>query len=95
MQIFEVDEVSKAKQQSKAAKQSKAKQSNFYLLTKAGYVADIQLTWACGITACALRTTSEYSFTDPGGWTAELAVGLWLVVPTAGIRTQASRPRMI
>ena len=29
------------------------------------------------------------------GCTAELAVGLWLVVPTTGIRTHASRPRMI
>ena len=68
--------------------------------------------------ACALRVTSEYSFTDLGrmdsrvdfrlavinvctvlvpselllsthlptseGWTAELAVGLWLVVSTTG-----------
>ena len=68
--------------------------------------------------ACALRVTSEYSFTDLGrmdsrvdfrlavinvcpvlvpselllsthlptleGWTAELAVRLWLVVPTTG-----------
>ena len=29
------------------------------------------------------------------GWTAELTVGLWVVVPTTGIRTHASRPRMI
>ena len=48
------------------AKQSKAKQNNFYLLTQAGYVAAIQLIWACGITACALRIASQYSFTDLG-----------------------------
>ena len=29
------------------------------------------------------------------GWTAELAVGFWLVAQTTGIRTHASRPRMI
>ena len=46
------------------AKQSKAKQSNLYLLTQAGYVAAIQPMWACGTTACALRITPEYSFTD-------------------------------
>ena len=33
---------------------SKAKQSSFCLLTQAGYVAAIQLMWACSITACAL-----------------------------------------
>ena len=43
-----------------------AKQSKFYLLTQAGYVAAIQLMWACGITACALKITSEYSFNDLG-----------------------------
>ena len=48
------------------AKQGKGKQSNFCLLTHAGYVAATQLMWACGITACALRLTSEYSFTDIG-----------------------------
>ena len=29
------------------------------------------------------------------GWTAELTVGLWLVVLTTGIQTHASRPHMI
>ena len=29
------------------------------------------------------------------GWIVELAVGLWLVVPTIGIRNHASRPRMM
>ena len=43
-----------------------AKQSNFYFLTQAGYVVAVQLMWACGITACARRITSEYSFTDLG-----------------------------
>ena len=47
-------------------KPSKAKQSNFYLLTQAGYVAAIQMMQACGYTACALGITSEYSFTDLG-----------------------------
>ena len=43
-----------------------AKQSNIYLLTQAGYLAAIQLMWACGITSCALRITSEHSFTNLG-----------------------------
>ena len=37
---------------------------NFYWLTEAGYIAAKQLMWACGITACSLRVTSENSFTD-------------------------------
>ena len=37
-----------------------------YLLTQAGYMAAIQLMWACGTTACAFRITSEYSFTELG-----------------------------
>ena len=48
---------------------SKAKQSDLYLLTQAGYVAAIQLMWVCGMTACALRISSEY------GWTA----GCWML----------------
>ena len=47
-------------------KGSKAKQNNLYLLIQAGFVAAIQLMWACSITARALRITSEYSFTDVG-----------------------------
>ena len=40
--------------------------SNIYLLTRARFEAAIQLMWACGTTASALRVTSEYSFTDLG-----------------------------
>ena len=68
-----------------------AKQSNFYFLTQAGYVAAIQLMWACGITTRALRITNSPT---SEGWTAELAVGLRLVVPKTGIGTDASRPRV-
>ena len=66
-----------------------------YLLTHAGYVAAIQLTWACGSTACAPRITSEYSFTDLGRM--DSCVGCWLVVSGSdgGIQPHASRPRMI
>ena len=62
--------------------QTKAMQSNVYLLKQAGYMAAIQLMWACGITACALRVASEYPFTDLGGTAAGswlLAVGCWLL----------------
>ena len=31
-------------------------------------MAAIQLMWACGITACAIRVTSEYSFTEGSCW---------------------------
>ena len=74
---------------------SKAKQSKFHLLTQTRYMAAIQLMWACGITACALRITSEYSFTDLGG--IDSLFDCWLVVSGSddGIRTHASRPRMI
>ena len=34
--------------------------------------------------ACALRATSDYSFTELGIWTAELTADLHLVVPTTG-----------
>ena len=67
---------SKTKQsKAKQSKQSKAKQP-YYMLTQAGYVAAIQLMWACGITACALRITSECSFTDLGRMDSR--VGCWL-----------------
>ena len=58
-------------------------------------MAGIQLMWACGITACALRITSGTHSPTSEGWTAEFAVGLWLVVPMTGIRTHASRPDKI
>ena len=45
---------------------AKQNQSTLHLLTQAGYVAAIQLIWAGCITACALRVTSEYSFTYLG-----------------------------
>ena len=64
----------------------------------------MQLMWTYGISASALRITVLLSTRSPTseGWTAELAVGcwllavgLWLMVPTTGIRTLASKPRMI
>ena len=39
---------------------------------------------ACSLTVGAGRVTYECSFTNHRGWIAELAVGIWLVVPTAG-----------
>ena len=38
----------------------------------------IQLRWACVIVVFAQRTTSEYSFTELEGWTAEFADALWM-----------------
>ena len=40
-------------------------------------MAAMQQMWASGMRMVP-RILPEYSFTDPtGGWTAELAVGLW------------------
>ena len=57
--------------------------------------AAIQLTWACGTTACALRATSEQSFTDLGRM--DIWVGCWLVLgsSSSGIRALARRPETL
>ena len=44
----------------------------------------MQLMWACGTAACALRVASKYSLLISEEWTAELAAGLWFVVPATG-----------
>ena len=51
-----------------------------------------QLMWVSYTTACALRTASEYSFTDLGRVDSE--VGCWFVVCNYcnGIRAHADRP---
>ena len=59
---------------------------------QAGYVAAIQLKWAHGSTACALRLASESSFTNLGRM--DSCFSCWLVVSNSGdwIRTLAGRP---
>ena len=61
--------------------------SNIYLLVEARFEAAIQLMWACGAMACALRVTSEYSFTDLGR--TDSWVGCWLVACRVSDRIQA------
>ena len=58
-------------------------------------LAAIQLMRAFGIKSCALRISSEYSFTDLGGM--DYWVSCWLVVCSVrnGIRTHAGRPHKI
>ena len=54
--------------------------SNIYFLTQASFEATIKLMWACSITACDLRATSELPLSThlptSEGWTAELAVSM-------------------
>ena len=51
------------------------------------------------INVCPVLVPSEFLLSThlpaSEGWTAELTVGLWSVVPMTGIRTHASRPSMI
>ena len=66
-----------------------------YLLMQARFEAAIQLMWACSTSACALRVTSEYSFTDLGrmdSW-----VGCWFVTCRVSNRigTHAGIPHKI
>ena len=74
-----------SKAEQRRAKKSKVKQSNFYLLTQAECVAAIQLTWAAALLPVPSELLLSTHSPTSEGWTAELAVGLWLVVPTTGI----------
>ena len=58
-------------------------------------MAAIPLMWACRITSCALRITLSTHSPTSKGWIAALTIGLWLVVPAKGIRSHASKPRMM
>ena len=62
----------------------KAKQRCFYLLTQAGYVAAIQLMWTWALLLVPSELLLSTHLPASEGWTAELAVGLWLVVRRRG-----------
>ena len=56
-----------------------------YLLTQAGFLAAMQLMWACGLRLVFLEFYRVLIYQPTKGWTAELAVGLWWMVLTSTV----------